>query len=110
VERRLLFWGLGLGTFIVTFALSSWHAGLWHSAHAPAPPVAAPHYADSTVSAGAAAAHAVAATAAPDNTSAVEPPRALPQADTDADSTRDLADDARADRSARGGERGARTH
>lgn len=31
VENRKLLWGLGVGAFILTLALSSRHAGLWRS-------------------------------------------------------------------------------
>ena len=36
MDRRLLLWGLGAGTFALTFALASWHDDLWNFARAPA--------------------------------------------------------------------------
>lgn len=42
VKKRLLLAGLAFGAFIVTFAISSWHNGLWRSAAEPLSSTAAP--------------------------------------------------------------------
>jgi hypothetical protein len=117
VESRTLLWGLGVGTFILTFAFSSWHDGLWRSDAAPVMR-AAPTGAVSSHPLGprSAAKTPPIAAVAPAFAAMIPPPANAPpglvqsEPQSEPYSTPGVDDEAMRDRSDRGAERGPRSH